>query len=400
MKNNWIQYFSGVVTVKITGKGLERLLNSLLRNGITIWDVKRINPEAILFKMSLRDVSTLRHHVRKFDCKLSFQKRTGLPFFVRKLMKNSGIVVGAILFLVTIFLLSNIVWDVEIEGASPETEYKIEKTLQSIDVKRGKFLFLLDPPESIQQTLTAQIDEITWVGVQLKGTTYELQVVEKNVPEKPESYGPQNLVASKKAMIVDVFVEEGQPLVEVNDHVKAGQLLVSGVIGTEENPQYVSAKGEILGEIWYKTDVVLPLKNNLSVMTGEKMTKHYVNFGRFPIQVWGFEKVNFEQFKKEIDEKTFRFLKWEIPVSYEKIIFRETEQVTRSYDEKEAIKVAIQLAKNHLKSQIQEDGEIKGEKILHQRIEHGKVYLSLHFQVIENIAKPHPISHIEQGESE
>lgn len=31
MKNHWIEFFTGIVTVKATGKGLERFLNNLLR---------------------------------------------------------------------------------------------------------------------------------------------------------------------------------------------------------------------------------------------------------------------------------------------------------------------------------------------------------------------------------
>ena len=70
-----------------------------------------------------------------------------------------------------------------------------------------------------------------WCGVE--GTTYHLQVVEKNEPEKPEYFSPQHLVAKKKAVIVDMFVEEGQAVVDLYDHVEEGQLLVSGLIGKE-----------------------------------------------------------------------------------------------------------------------------------------------------------------------
>ena len=54
-----------------------------------------------------------------------------------------------------------------------------------------------------------------WCGV--KGDNLPSQVVEKNEPKQPEYLGPQNLVAKKKAVIVDMFVEEGQAVVDIND---------------------------------------------------------------------------------------------------------------------------------------------------------------------------------------
>ena len=40
-----------------------------------------------------------------------------------------------------------------------------------------------------------------------------------------------------------MFVEKGKSIVKVNDYVGKGQLLVSGIIGTEKEPEIVSGKG-------------------------------------------------------------------------------------------------------------------------------------------------------------
>ncbi len=41
---------------------------------------------------------------------------------------------------------------------------------------------------------------------------------------------PQHLVANKRAVISDMFIEKGKPLVGVHQYVEKGQLLVSGII--------------------------------------------------------------------------------------------------------------------------------------------------------------------------
>lgn len=48
----------------------------------------------------------------------------------------------------------------------------------------------------------------------------------------------------KGATISKMFVEKGEPLVTVNQHVEKGQMLVSGLIGSEEEKQKVGAKGK------------------------------------------------------------------------------------------------------------------------------------------------------------
>ena len=45
MKNQWIEFLFGEVTVKAAGRGIERFLNMLIRNGLQIWNVKRHGTE-------------------------------------------------------------------------------------------------------------------------------------------------------------------------------------------------------------------------------------------------------------------------------------------------------------------------------------------------------------------
>lgn len=397
MRNHWINYYSGIVTVKVTGKGLERFINSLTKNEILIWNVKRHGTHTLTFKVKLEDAKRMRHVARDSDCKIEFLRRTGVPFLIKKMFSNSGFLIGAILFLMVIMVLSNMVWNVEIRGADPATEYKIRKHLDSIGVKNGQLQFIIDDPESIQRSLSDNIQEITWVGVELKGTTYHLQVVEKNEPEKPERLGPRNIIAKKKAVIVDMFVEEGKPLIQVHEHVQKGQLLVSGLIGNEEEKKAVSAKGKIFGETWYMSKVNQPLKTTFQVFNGNEKIKHSIKVGNLSIPIWGFGKVPFSEHEVESNEKNVFFLKWKLPISYTNTTYRESEKITRVYTKEEAIEVAKEMARKDIKNLLTEDATIKGENILHQSVENGKVNLSIHFQVIENIAETQPII---QGDTE
>jgi len=391
MKNGWLEFLYGRVTVKVSGKGIERFLNVLTRNGFHIWNVKRHGTETITFKMRLHDARNIRPFVRRSGCKITFLQRSGMPFLTRRLLLNSGFLVGGLLCLFLIFFLSNVIWGIEIKGAKPATEYQIRKELDKMGVKIGKIQFFVDNVESIQRKLTDNIGNLTWVGVELEGTTYHLQVVEKNEPKKPEVLAPRNLVAKTKAVIVKTYIENGQPMVVKNDHVKKGQLLVSGLIGNEGNTKAVAAKGEVWGETWYLSKVELPLTTNFSVFNGKEQQKHSLLFGKLEIPIWGFGKTKFKHFETDRNEHQIHFLKWELPIYLVNTTLRDKEEYTRTYTEKEAESLAVEMAKDEIKSKLDEDAIIKDEKVLNNVIRNGKVILDIHFKVIENIAVGSPI---------
>ncbi len=113
-----------------------------------------------------------------------------------------------------------------------------------------------------------------WCGI--KRDNLSLQVVEKNEPKKPEVLSPRDLVAKKKATIVNMYIEKGQQLVDIHDHVEQGQKLVSGIIGTEGKAKGVAAKGEVWGETWYLSHVELPLKTDFNVFSGKEQQKYSI----------------------------------------------------------------------------------------------------------------------------
>ncbi|MBM4762335.1 sporulation protein YqfD [Bacillus sp. B15-48] len=391
MKNQWLNFFVGIVRVKVTGRGIERYLNQLTRSGILIWNVKKHGEDVITFHIKAVDVKKLRGPARKSEVKVRFIERVGGPFFLRRMWTNSGFLAGTLAFIVIIMVLSNMVWGIEINGASPATEHQIRKELKEMGIIIGKPQFTLDNVDVIQRELTDNVKALTWVGVELRGTIYHFQVVEKEDPDKPKTYEAQNLVATKKATIVRMFVEEGEKVVAINDTVQPGQLLVSGLIGKEDEKKAVAARGEILGETWYKSQVELPLETTFQVFSGEEKRKYSLNVGELSIPFWGFNKHEYKEFEMEETTQQLKMLSWELPLAMTKKTIREREEVNRNYTKEEAIERAINLARKDIKNQLPEDATIKGEEILHQSLNNGKVKLSILFQIIEDIAKSQPI---------
>ncbi|UFU01387.1 sporulation protein YqfD [Radiobacillus kanasensis] len=397
-------YFTGYVTMKITGSRPELFFALCAKENVPVWNVKKISNKVCLGNIHLKDVARVKKFRRKTVYKVSFLHKKGIPFLSQRILHKKPLVVGLVLSILFIGFLSNMVWDVRVSGVHPELEKKIMTQLDEYGVEPGTLKFRLGSPSSIQQKLLDDIPELLWVGVKEKGTTFYLEGVEKTLVEEKEEPGPRNLIAQKKGVIIDMFVSKGKPMVEVNDFVQKGELLVSGNINIQEEkegeedkkeeqkPDLVSSEGEIIAETWYQTSVSIPLEANYEVLTGHNKKKYYLNFAGFSLPVWGFGNPDYKNKQTETVEKSFHFLKWELPISFKQVNVQEAkeEQVKRS--KKEAKEAGLAQARKELKSKLEKDAEIVSEKVLHETYESGKVKLILYFTVHENIVKNQPIS--------
>ncbi|GLY10001.1 sporulation protein YqfD [Bacillus badius] len=392
MNNQWLAFFQGIIFVKVQGQGAERLINRLLRSGIPIWNVSKQGEQAILFSCSLQHIHKVRRAARTFEGDLHFYRGEGFPFLLKRLWRSSGFLVGAAAFLVVVLLLSNIVWRIDIGGASPKMEHQIRKELAGMGIEKGKFIFSADDPETVQHKLLNRIEGLTWVGVEVRGSTFHFRVVEKTAPKEKKVKGPRHLVAAKEAVIAKLFVKKGQAAVKRDQFVHKGQLLVSGFIGTEDRLKEVAADGEVWAETWYKAKVEMPVSTEFQVLTGRQVKKHRLEAGSFKLPVWGFKNHSFADYKKDEQLHSISFLGMKLPVSYAETTYYESKQTSRSYTEKEAELRALDIARGDLEAKLPEKAEIRGEKILQRQFTNGKVKLSIHFQVLENIAVEKPIT--------
>lgn len=390
-KAMWKQLVRGYVRVQIDGVYGERFLNRCIQKNVAIWSIKRMGAERIVCFMDMQDAKKIRPLVKQTECKVTFVERLGYPAFVKKAMNRVGFVGGIGLAIVLMFILSNIVWSIEIKGASPKVEHELRQLVEELGVKRGAFQFTLPSVEDLQREVTEQLSGATWIGVRQNGTTYQFEVVEQQLPEEAERISPRHLVAKKKAIVHSVFVEHGQPKVKVNDYVEKGDMLVSGFIGKEGKEQIVPAVGVVLGEIWYTSDVTIPLESQFSTLTGESVTTHQLSAFGVNLPIWGFKKHEFKEFETFQEQKELYFWKWTLPIQYTRTKVYEANRFEQKLTKGEAVERGKKLAKQELYEKIDKDATIEGEKVLHERVENGKVKLRIHYQVIEDITSEMPI---------
>lgn len=398
MQRDGLQWLQGYIDVAVDGKHVERMLNQAVYSGLNLWNVRRSGDFEVRFCVSLTDFFKLKPILKATGCRMHVQSRMGVPFHMVNLRRRSGFVLGFLFFVVALYVLSSMIWNVEIQGVKGETAREIRSYVESLGVQRGVFKFRLAEGETIRRAVLQEFPEAAWVGFKIKGTRAIVEIAENVLPEAEKLQSPRHLVAAKKAVVAEIFVEKGIPRVQPNQWVEEGDILVSGILGNEEDYETVVAEGNVKGEVWYKSDVTVPLEMTYAVFTGEKKKRISLLFGEKEWVIWGRGAIEFENYETRRDRYLLHWRDREIALGWKKTTYWAYRTEKRELTESEAVDQGLAHAKNQLLERIDGDPRVKDQKILHQRVENGKVYIQIHFAVIEDIVREKPITNPFQGD--
>lgn len=390
MKNR-VSWFQGYLVLRVRGRRLERFLNRVVGQGIHVWDIRRTDEEAYM-SVPLRSFWELRPFLKETGCRVHVVRRIGLPFVMRKLRSRFMFGAGIVLFIFGVYMLSHVVWRVEVVGNERIPAYQIKEMAARAGIKPGVFTFRIPEPQEMQRRLQANVPDVSWVGFEMKGTTAIIRVVEKVLPTPRDISGPRHIVATKKAVIHSIFAEQGRPLVHPQSWVQKGDILISGVLGNEEQTQLVAAKGTVEGETWYESEVTVPLKQKRPVLTGESYTSRYLMFGTYAVKIQGFDTPEYKQSVRSQDTDWIHAGERVFPLGMKTEVVRQNESIDVTLTKKEAMEIGKKYARENLVKRLKKGGYIKTEKVLHENEDNGKVYMKLHFVVVEDIAAEQPIT--------
>lgn len=392
MRNKIQEWLQGSVTLAIRGQRFERLLNMAVRQGFRVWNIRRHGTQQGECEMAIRDYLRIRPLLRETGCRSKVIGRHGLPFVMLRLRVRSGLLIGPFLFLFGLYMLSSLIWQVEVIGTKQISVAKVQQIAENVGIKQWAWKETLKEPHLLQRAMLEELPDASWIGVEIKGTKAIIEVVEKNQPEPSPPNQPRHLVAKKKAVIHRIMAESGKTVVAPNQLVNKGQILVSGVIGNEERQSAVAARGKVEGEVWYVTDAAVPLEQVHYQYTGEQEQGYYLLAGSYAVRLWPFQAQPFERFEQSEERQYLSIGSYSFPLGWKQEVRRAMEPVKRLLTPEQAVQLAKQFAREDVLRQAGKDATIEAEKVLHQKQENGKVYLRIHYTVIEDIAEEQPFT--------
>jgi len=377
-------YFCGYAIIIVKGIKIERFINLAVVNNIYLWDIEKIDYTTIKAKINIRDFFKLRSIVRKTDSNIQIIEKCGMPFKIKTVKRRKWFFFGLGALLIFIYILSSYIWMIEIHGLEKIDEQTVLENLSyaglRVGIKKSKV-----EKRDIENRMLIQMPELTWMGIEIKGTKAFVTVVEKKPePQLINRDEPCDIVASKNGVIEKILVLNGDGVVKDGDTVKKGQLLVSGTIIREGLPErYVHSMAEVNARTWYEDVEEIPFEQIEYKKTGRTFTTYSMEIIKKKIE--RAKKVPFEDYNKNSkDIYILSFGSYVFPIKLTVTKYEELVPLTKIISEEEAKTICEERLNTKIKLQLPENAVILNSRIEYFTNEKsliGKIYV----EVLENI---------------
>jgi similar to stage IV sporulation protein len=381
-------YLKGYVIIIVTGNCVERFINICTRRQILLWDVEQITPGSVRMKISINGFKKSRTAARKSQCRVRIQSKKGLPYTLTVYRKRRGFLAGILVFAILVYLMASIIWSIDIKGNSVVGTGAIIEQINDMGIYRGTLKRRINP-KLIADTLMLKNSELSWVGVEIKGTRLIISVREGVEPPVVIPVDkPCHIIAERDGIVTSVKAKNGLALVKEGDTIIKGQILISGNIESirpEFGVKQVHAIGEVVARTWYEVKKEVPAKEIVRKRTGNEWSKTSIYFLDFKIPLPS-GKNPFVLFESSIfDKAPVIGKKFRLPFGVTIHRFFELYEEDRVLDHDQAVEIARNSAEIELRNMVSADAEVV-DKQMRLIAEENTEYLIVTLECVEDIA--------------
>ena len=286
---------------------------------INIYNIKYVK-DKIIIRVNNNEINKIS---KFFDIEIInyYGEKKIINYFKHNIL--SFIFLSIIIFL--IFLFTRIIIDIDVITENNNLESYILNELDKNGIKKYTLIKNSQELNEIKKIiLSNNKDLIEWMNIERQGMKYIINIEPKVSKNKKDEKTYCNIVSLKDSVITRIITSEGMELVDVNDSVKKGDILISGDIKfNEEVKKQVCASGTVYGRTWYTVNLTLPksyeyvkklnkfrynllLKfNNKSYKIFKSRLKNYKPEDKKILNFWGFELYLQKEVEVDITKKDY-----------------------------------------------------------------------------------------------
>jgi sporulation protein YqfD len=257
-----------LVSFRMEGLSLERLINLASAKNILLHDLNRVGLKTVEGTLSDKDFGILASLAEQKGWKLTRLRRKRLSAVGAWLKRRKGVVAGFVLCIALATVALQFVWGIDILDAGPY-ESEIRVYLREQDIKPGMWKKDVSLPDLVR-ALEWRMPDVAWVQAYYRGASLVIRCVQGVPPPDVETEGgPGDVVASRDGILISVLPVAGTAERKAGELVHAGEILISGwERGANGTQVPVKARGIALARIWEGVKVRIPADEVLSEPTG------------------------------------------------------------------------------------------------------------------------------------
>lgn len=147
--------------------------------------------------------------------------------------------------------------------------------------------------ETFKNQILNKVPELQWAGVNLSGGVATICVTERLEGEEIRQTDTiTNVVAGRDGIIVSMSVLGGESVCKIGQAVRAGELLVTGSVAHEYQPQYTHADAEIYALTLHQIEAEYPSQWQEKAYTGKVSRAYSILVGRKQIKIFGNSRIS------------------------------------------------------------------------------------------------------------
>lgn len=382
MKDKILKIFSSSIKIKVTGRNINNFLKRLINNNINIEKVIPISHKEIDLIINYQDLDKVLKLKTIYNIKIV--RYYGKLRIIKRIKKDIFILSSLLISLLLIYTLSNVIFKVEVIHSNKNIIKLVTKELEDNGIKKYKFVKNYQEIEKIKnKILEENKDTLEWLEIIREGTKYTIRVEERIINNKPKDNKIYNIVASKNAVIKNIYAESGEKIRSINTYVKKGDIIISSDITLPNNEKISkTASGKVQGEVWYNINIEYPYQYHEIKYTGNKKKVLVLNLLNKRISFFDFHK--YKTFNRNIK---YIFNNNITPIS---LIYEdeyETNIINEVYDYNTAREKAITKAKEKILEKYPNIKDITNIKIIKEEDKKNKISLNLFVTCLEDIAE-------------
>ena len=382
MKDKILKIFSSSIKIKVTGRNINNFLKRLINNNINIEKVIPISHKEIDLIINYQDLDKVLKLKTIYNIKII--RYYGKLRIIKRIKKDIFILSSLLISLLLIYTLSNIIFKIEVIHSNNNIIKLVTKELEDNGIKKYKFVKNYQEIEKIKnKILEENKDTLEWLEIIREGTKYTIRVEERIINNKPKDNKIYNIVASKNAVIKNIYAESGEKIRSINTYVKKGDIIISSDITLPNNEKISkTASGKVQGEVWYNINIEYPYQYHEMKYTGNKKKVLVLNLLNKRISFFDFHK-----YKTFIRNIKYIFNNNITPIS---LIYEdeyETNIINEVYDYNTAREKAITKAKEKILEKYPNIKDITDIKIIKEEDKKNKISLNLFVTCLEDITE-------------
>lgn len=358
-------------------KQKSRLLLKCFKLKIGVFDTMEENNRFFL-KIKIEDYPKIK---KLWFVKIKKKNVTGFAKWQEWIKKYHIFLIGVLASLVLLFFLTHVIVHVEVIHSKKEIRDLVMQSLQEKGIKKNTLKKDFQEIEKIKKEILEEYPEkLEWLEIEQTGMKVIVRVEERKIESSQIEKSACHIIANQDAYIKDMVFSKGEKKVNINDSVKKGDILISGIISKDEEIKgIVCASGEVYGEVWYVVNTSVPLEYEERVRTGKKRWNFRFRNSYYDDFLFKSRLDSYEEEKQPL----FQIFGQEISF----VTQYEVEKKVKTYTEEEAQNIGIEESLKKITSTLSEKEKILDKKVLKKEKNNSTMNIEIFVSVKKSIGE-------------